>query len=91
MLEIYTRQNNFDLLLNTLIQLAEYEEDPKDKLKYFYNAAEVLNQTVSTDTIGMDIYSKIFELNPSDIENARRLGQMEYSMSNWDRMHANKR
>ena len=92
LMQLYSEEKNWDELLEVVLKLAEFVDDPKQKAKYLSTAAMVSARQLGNTERALEFYEQVIELDPS-IEKAftealalyRQRGELQSVERLWQR------
>ena len=68
-MQLYGQSKEWAKLVDVVLELAEFVDDPKQKVKYLSTAAMVCSQNLGDIPRAMECFDQVFELDP-DLDEA---------------------
>ncbi len=65
LMQLYSEEKNWDKLLDVVLRLAEFVDDPKQKAKYLSSAAMVCSRQLGDVSRAIGFYEQVIALDPS--------------------------
>jgi tetratricopeptide (TPR) repeat protein len=64
LMQLYSEEKDWNKLVEVVLRLAEFVDDPKQKVKYLHTAAIVTGRQVGDPARALEFYSQVLELDP---------------------------
>jgi tetratricopeptide (TPR) repeat protein len=65
LMQLYSEDKDWNKLVDVVIRLASFVDDPKQKVKYLHTAAIVTGRQIGDSARALEFYAQVLELDPS--------------------------
>jgi tetratricopeptide (TPR) repeat protein len=65
LMQLYSEEKDWNKLVDVVLRLADFVEDPKQRVKYLHTAANITARQIGDTKRALEFYEKVLELDPS--------------------------
>ncbi len=84
LMQLYSEEKDWNKLVEVVLRLAEFVDDPKQKVKYLHTAAIVTARQTGDSDRALELYEQIFELEPRFDKALNEAVDLERERGNWE-------
>jgi tetratricopeptide (TPR) repeat protein len=71
LMQLYSEEKDWNKLVDVVLRLADFVEDPKQRVKYLHTAANITAKQIGDTKRALEFYEKVLELDP-ELEKAEK-------------------
>ena len=83
-MQLYSEEKDWNKLVEVVLRLAEFVDDPKQKVKYLHTAAIVTARQIGDIDRALEFYEQVLELEPRFDKALNEAVELERERSNWE-------
>jgi len=83
LMQLYSEEKDWNKLVEVVLRLAEFVDDPKQKVKYLHTAAIVTARQVGDVDRALEYYEQVLKLEPRFDKALNEAVELERERSNW--------
>jgi tetratricopeptide (TPR) repeat protein/tRNA A-37 threonylcarbamoyl transferase component Bud32 len=84
LMQLYSEEKDWNKLVEVVLRLAEFVDDPKQKVKYLHTAAIVTARQAGDVDRALELYEQILKLEPRFDKALNEAVELERERSNWE-------
>jgi tetratricopeptide (TPR) repeat protein len=84
LMQLYSEEKDWNKLVEVVLRLAEFVDDPKQKVKYLHTAAIVTARQAGDVDRALELYEQILKLEPRFDKALNESVELERERSNWE-------
>ncbi len=84
LMQLYSEEKDWNKLVEVVLRLAEFVDDPKQKVKYLHTAAIVTARQAGDVDRALELYEQILKLEPRFDKALSESVELERERSNWE-------
>lgn len=84
LMQLYSEEKDWNKLVEVVLRLADFVDDPKQKVKYLHTAAIVTARQVGDVDRALDFYEQVLKLEPRFDKALNEAVELERERSNWE-------
>jgi tetratricopeptide (TPR) repeat protein len=65
LMQLYSEEKDWNKLVDVVLRLADFVEDPKQRVKYLHTAANITARQIGDTKRALEFYEKVLELDPT--------------------------
>ncbi len=86
MLQLYQRAGNWERMVETLQAIADLEERPDIKARYFFTMAQLYRDKLEDLERSVELFNEALDLNPEYLEAFERINKILTQQKNWKQL-----
>ncbi len=86
LLQLYQSAGDWQKMIDTLQSIADIEEKPEFKARYFYTMAQVFRDKLQEMDRAVELFNEALDLNPSYLEAFERINKILTQDKNWKQL-----
>jgi len=84
LMQLYSEEKDWNKLVEVVLRLAEFVDDPKQKVKYLHTAAIVTARQAGDLDRALELYEQLLKLEPRFDKALTEAAELERERSNWE-------
>jgi tetratricopeptide (TPR) repeat protein len=84
LMQLYSEEKDWNKLVEVVLRLAEFVDDPKQKVKYLHTAAIVTARQAGDVERALEFYEQVLKLEPRFDKALNEAAELERERSNWE-------
>ncbi|HKY35991.1 MAG TPA: tetratricopeptide repeat protein [Polyangiaceae bacterium] len=84
LMQLYSEEKDWNKLVEVVLRLAEFVDDPKQKVKYLHTAATITARQAGDVERALELYEQILKLEPRSDKALSEAVELERERGNWE-------